>query len=130
MQFFILGIISALMNLSMYLFGNVDYLLKAFFSVIVIDFLTGILRAIKRREFSFSVVILGLIKKLGYMAVVITSVIMGSILNMGNTIRDMVIYTFVFNEIISILGNCKELGIIMPSILQKSLDAIKEKLNK
>lgn len=130
MQFFILGIISALMNLSMYLFGNVDYLLKAFFSVIVIDFLTGILRAIKRREFSFSVVILGLIKKLGYMAVVITSVIMGSILNMGNTIRDMVIYTFVFNEIISILGNCKELGIIMPSILQKSLDAIEEKLNK
>ena len=130
MQFFILGIISALMNLSMYLFGNVDYLLKAFFSVIVIDFLTGILRAIKRREFSFSVVILGFIKKLGYMAVVITSVIMGSILNMGNTIRDMVIYTFVFNEIISILGNCKELGIIMPSILQKSLDAIQEKLNK
>ncbi len=130
MQFFILGIISALMNLSMYLFGNVDYLLKAFFSVIVIDFLTGILRAIKRREFSFSVVILGFIKKLGYMAVVITSVIMGSILNMGNTIRDMVIYTFVFNEIISILGNCKELGIIMPSILQKSLDAIEEKLNK
>ncbi len=130
MQFFILGIISALMNLSMYLFGNVDYLLKAFFSVIVIDFLTGILRAIKRREFSFSVVILGFIKKLGYMAVVITSVIMGSILNMGNTIRDMVIYTFVFNEIISILGNCKELGIIMPSILQKSLDAIEDKLNK
>ncbi len=130
MQFFILGIISALMNLSMYLFGNVDYLLKAFFSVIVIDFLTGILRAIKRHEFSFSVVALGFIKKLGYMAVVITSVIMGSILNMGNTIRDMVIYTFVFNEIISILGNCKELGIIMPSILQKSLDAIKEKLNK
>ena len=130
MQFFILGIISALMNLSMYLFGNVDYLLKAFFSVIVIDFLTGILRAIKRREFSFSVVILGFIKKLGYMAVVITSVIMGSILNMGNTIRDMVIYTFVFNEIISILGNCKELGIIMPSILQKSLVAIEEKLNK
>ncbi len=130
MQFFILGIISALMNLSMYLFGNVDYLLKAFFSVIAIDFLTGILRAIKRREFSFSVVILGFIKKLGYMAVVITSVIMGSILNMGNTIRDMVIYTFVFNEIISILGNCKELGIIMPSILQKSLDAIEEKLNK
>ena len=130
MQFFILGIISALMNLSMYLFGNVDYLLKAFFSVIVIDFLTGILRAIKRREFSFSVVILGFIKKLGYMAVVITSVIMGSILTMGNTIRDMVIYTFVFNEIISILGNCKELGIIMPSILQKSLDAIEEKLNK
>lgn len=130
MQFFILGIISALMNLSMYLFGNVDYLLKAFFSVIVIDFLTGILRAIKRREFSFSVVILGFIKKLGYMAVVITSVIMGGILNMGNTIRDMVIYTFVFNEIISILGNCKELGIIMPSILQKSLDAIEEKLNK
>ena len=130
LQFFILGIISALMNLSMYLFGNVDYLLKAFFSVIVIDFLTGILRAIKRHEFSFSVVALGFIKKLGYMAVVITSVIMGSILNMGNTIRDMVIYTFVFNEIISILGNCKELGIIMPSILQKSLDAIKEKLNK
>lgn len=130
MQFFILGIISALMNLSMYLFGNVDYLLKAFFSVIVIDFLTGILRTIKRREFSFSVVILGFIKKLGYMAVVITSVIMGGILNMGNTIRDMVIYTFVFNEIISILGNCKELGIIMPSILQKSLDAIEEKLNK
>ena len=130
MQFFILGIISALMNLSMYLFGNVDYLLKAFFSVIVIDFLTGILRAIKRRKFSFSVVILGFIKKLGYMAVVITSVIMGSILNMGNTIRDMVIYTFVFNEIISILGNCKELGIIMPSILQKSLVAIEEKLNK
>lgn len=130
MQFFILGIISALMNLSMYLFGNVDYLLKAFFSVIVIDFLTGILRAIKRREFSFSIVILGFIKKLGYIAVVITSVIMGSIINMGNTIRDMVIYTFVFNEIISILGNCKELGIIMPSILQKSLDAIEEKLNK
>ena len=130
MQFFILGIISALMNLSMYLFGNVDYLLKAFFSVTVLDFLTGILRAVKRHEFSFSVVILGFIKKLGYMAVVITSVIMGSILNMGNTIRDMVIYTFVFNEIISILGNCKELGIIMPSILQKSLDAIQEKLNK
>lgn len=130
MQFFILGIISALMNLSMYLFGNVDYLLKAFFSVIVIDFLTGILRAIKRHEFNFSVVALGFIKKLGYIAVVITSVIMGNILDMGNTIRDMVLCTFMFNEIISILGNCKELGIIMPSILQKSLDAIEEKLNK
>ena len=130
MQFVLLGLLSLALNLNMLLFGEIDYLLKAFFSILIIDYITGILKAIKKRGLSPYIAILGVIKKIGYICVVVTSVILGNILEVGNYLRDIVLYSFLFNEMLSILGNCKELGIVLPSILQKSLEKIDEKTNK
>lgn len=130
MQFVLLGLLSLALNLNMLLFGEIDYLLKAFFSILIIDYITGILKAIKKRGLSPYIAILGVIKKIGYICVVVTSVILGNILEVGSYLRDIVLYSFLFNEMLSILGNCKELGIVLPSILQKSLEKIDEKTNK
>ena len=53
--------------------------------------------------------------------IVSISVIVGNILEMGLLLRNIVIYSLIFNEIISIIENCGEIGVKIPNILLKSL---------
>ena len=47
---------------------------------------------------------------------------------MKEILRNLVIYSLVFGEIISILGNCKEMGIKLPKILISSLEIWEKKI--
>ena len=113
-----------------FLIGNIDLNLKYLITVIFLDYITGLCRAILKKKLNSSVGLKGIFKKFCYFVIVAVAVILGNILDVGNSIRNLTIYSVIFNELISILENCSQLGIKLPDIILSSLAIFNEKNNK
>ena len=113
-----------------FLFGHIDLNMKYLLTVIILDYLTGLCRAILKKKLNSSVGLKGIFKKFCYFVIVAVAVILGNILDVGNSIRNLTIYSLIFNELISILENCSQLGIKLPDIIISSLAIFNEKNNK
>ena len=55
------------------------------------------------------------------------SVILDKMLNTNGGLRTLVITSFIFNEILSILENSSEMGIKIPKVIYNSLEKLKQK---
>ena len=109
-----------------FLFGNCDYLLRVFISVVAIDYITGICKAFIKKKVNSSIGAKGIVKKVAYLCVITISVFLDQLLKTSGFFRTIVISSFLFNEILSVLENCGAIGIKIPKALYFSL----EKLNK
>lgn len=116
---------SLISSILVFLFGDFDFMLKSLITLMIIDYFTGITKAIKGKKVNSSVGGIGIIKKAIYLSVVTVSVILDGILQSNGELRALIIYSFIFNEIISIFENCSAIGIKIPSILASSLDRAK-----
>jgi len=110
--------------------GDIDIHLKYLISVVILDYFTGLLKAFLKKKINSSISIKGIFKKISYFVVVGVSVMIGNILNMKDALRNLVIYSFLLSEIISILENCTEMGIRLPKLLISSLEVFQKKINK
>lgn len=109
-----------------WIFGGFDSLIYALTAFVAIDYLTGILLAIRDKKLSSEVGYKGIVKKfLIFMIVSMGNIIDNYILGTGSTLRTLVIMFYLANEGISILENAGQLGLPIPKKLK---DAI-EKLN-
>lgn len=122
----ILGVASSIM---IFLFGDIDIHLKYLITVIILDFISGIFSSFIKKNINSSINFKGILKKVSYFIVIAISVIIGNILKIDTILRNIVIYSLIFNEIISILENCTEIGIKLPKVLISSLDVFKSKIN-
>lgn len=105
-------------------FGELDALLYALITFIIIDYITGIMLAIKNKSLSSEVGYKGIIKKILILIIVSMGNIMDhDILNTGTTLRTLIIMFYLANEGISILENAGQLGLAIP---QKLKDAIQK----
>ena len=88
--------------------GGWDVILKALVALVVLDYVTGILKAIYTKTLSSAVGFKGLIRKTLIFIVVATAVIVESVV--GNTVplREIVIIFFMCNEGISLLENVSQ----------------------
>lgn len=109
-----------------YFLGGWDIALQILITVIVLDYVTGVFKAIYNKEINSSVGLKGIIKKLGYLIVVAVAVILDKIAGNTGAIRTLVIYFFVANEGISILENWGGMGLPMP---QKIFDVLEQLKN-
>ncbi len=119
-------IISFLLYFLLFLFGSFDFMLKTLLSLMFIDYITGVSRAFITKKVNSSIGGKGIIKKAVYLCVVAVAVILDNLLEVNGGLRALIIYSFIFNEMLSILENSSAMGIKVPNILYKSL----EKLNK
>lgn len=119
-------IISFLGTLFLFLFGKFDYLLKSMLVLMVIDYITGVFKSFFNKKLNSSIGAKGIIKKVVYLCIIVVSVILDEMLKSNGAVRTIVISSFIFNEMLSILENGGEIGIKIPNSLYKSL----EKLNK
>lgn len=119
-------ITSFLTALFLYLFGDFDFLLKSILTLMVIDYITGICKSFIQKKINSAIGGKGIIKKVGYLLIITVSVILDQLLSMGGSLRTLIITSFIFNEIISIIENTSSMGIKIPKILYESL----EKLNQ
>lgn len=103
------------------LFGNCDTLLKTFLLFIIIDYITGILKAIYNKKLNSSIGAKGIVKKIGYILLVMVSYALDNLNNDGLVIRDIVLYMFIINEGISILENLSKVGIVVPKAIKDIL---------
>lgn len=108
--------------------GGWDVILKALVTLIILDYVTGILKGIYTKTLSSAVGFKGLIRKTLIFVVVATAVVAESVI--GNTIplREIVIIFFVCNEAISLLENASQF-IPIPEKLKETLIQLRDSKN-
>jgi toxin secretion/phage lysis holin len=115
-------------GLCSFMFGGMDGLLYALVSFMVLDYITGCLVAIIKKELSSKVGFKGIAKKVLIMALVAVGHILDThILGGGAFCRSAVIGFYIANEGISILENAGDLGIPLPKKLIAVLKQLKSK---
>lgn len=103
-----------------YLFGKIDTLFKTFLILIVIDYISGICKAIYNKKLSSDIGAKGIIKKIGYLLTIIVAELIGNLYN-SLDIRNILLYMFIANEVISILENISQIGIVIPDFIKNKL---------
>lgn len=112
-----------------YLLGGWDIALQILITVIVLDYITGICKAIYNKKMNSKAGTKGIIKKIGYLIVVAVAVELDRITGNTGAIRTLVIYFFVANEGISILENWGGMGLPLPQKLTDTLEQLKNDNN-
>lgn len=126
MKEFICGLLSTFATFFVYLIGGLDVAISCLLIAILLDYLSGILKAFITKELSSTIGIKGIIKKIAILLLVMLAVLVDRVTGESGAIRTLVIYYFVANEGLSILENLGEAGIPIPSIIKDSLKALKK----
>lgn len=108
-----------------YFLGGWDIALQSLLIFIVIDYITGICKAVYNKKLNSSVGAKGIIKKVGYLLIVAISVILDKIAGDTGAIRTLVIYFFVANEGLSIIENWGGMGLPLPNKIKEILEQLK-----
>lgn len=107
--------------------GVTNELLIALITFVIVDYITGVIKAIVNRELSSEFGAQGIAKKIGIFVVVgVANIIDTSIIGDSSAIRTMAIFFYLANEGISILENCASIGVPIPSKIIIILQQLKE----
>ncbi len=112
-----------------FLFGGFDVLLCALIVLIILDYITGVIKAFKLKMVSSEIGFIGLLKKIVVVIVVVLSTVMQHVLKEAIPLREVVITFFICNEGISILENAAEF-IPIPTRLKKVLLQLRDSTEK
>lgn len=106
--------------------GGWDVILRALVFLVILDYVTGILKALYTKTLSSHVGFKGLIRKIIIFIVVATAVVIQGVIGDSIPLREIVIIFFVCNEGISLLENASEF-VPIPEKLKDTLIQLKEK---
>ena len=109
--------------------GGYDDILRALVVLVILDYITGVLKGIVTKTLSSAVGFKGLIKKVFIFIVVATGVIVQVIVGDTIPLREMVIIFFICNEAISLLENSSEF-VPIPKKLKDTLIQIRNKVEE
>ena len=118
--------------------GGWDLWLTSLFTVIILDILTGIVKAILMRSnksqsggLSSLSMFKGGIKKITILLLVALGSVLDKIITPDNAfIRTMIVSYYIANESLSILENIGACGVPLPKTLYKILDSLKSEGNE
>lgn len=108
------------------LLGGWDVILKALVVLVILDYITGILKAIITKKLSSAIGFKGLIRKIVIFIVVATAVVVQSVVGDAVPLREVVIIFFICNEGISLLENASEF-VPIPEKLKEVLIQLRNK---
>ena len=107
--------------------GGMDGLIYALLAFSVIDYVTGIMCAIDKKELSSSVGFKGIARKIIIFSLVgVANILDVYILGHVGVLRAAVIFFYLSNEGISILENTSKLGLPVPEKLQNILQQLNQ----
>lgn len=110
-----------------WLFGAWDTALTVLVCFMILDYITGVLRAFINKEVSSNIGLIGIARKSLILVVLIVGVLLDRLLNEGTWVfRTLIAYFYIANEGISLLENCVGLGLPVPQKLQDTLIQLKE----
>lgn len=118
---------SAIITTIVYFLGGFDIALQTLILCIVLDYITGVMKAVYNKNLNSQIGTKGLIKKIGYLIIVAFATKIDTLTGNSGAIRTVVIYSFVVNEGISILENWGAMGLPLPKQLFDVLEQISEK---
>ncbi|UAL46639.1 holin family protein [Sutcliffiella horikoshii] len=121
-----LGSVSFVGSMASFLYGGFSSLLMFLIMFVVVDYVTGIMAAYVEKRLSSRVGFKGIAQKVFIFALVSIAHVLDIILG-TNLIKDVTILFYLVNEFISIMENASRIGVPIPNILKKVIDAIKKK---
>ncbi len=123
-------VFSSIVSALSFALGGFDATLQSLIIVIVIDYITGIIKSYKNKELSSKIGVFGIIKKVCFLFLVAIGVVVDRVTNANGLIRNFVIYYLIANEGLSILENLGNIGVPIPDPLKKALQQLKKDNNK
>ncbi len=108
------------------LLGGLDQLLDVFLFLIIVDFITGWIKAIATKELSSRIGMLGIAKKVTMLFVVAVAVRVEKVVGNNVPIREMVLIFYIANEGLSFFENIATF-IPMPKKLKELFIQLKNK---
>ena len=108
-----------------YYLGGMDIALETLLLFIVLDYFSGICKAIYEKKLSSKIGIKGIIKKIGYLIIVALGTFLDKMICRNGSIRIIIIYFFVSNEGISILENWIKMNLPIPDKVRVVLNNLK-----
>lgn len=121
--FFLIPIIATTIS---YHLGGIDATINILFTLMVLDYVSGVLKAIKLKNLNSKIGLKGIIKKIGYLLGIVLAVELDLLFSTHGTLRSLVIYSLICNEGISIIENMAILEVPLPRRLKKMLEQLKE----
>ena len=119
-------IASEVATVFVFLVGEIDVALICLIIAIVLDYISGIIKAFNTKQLSSKIGFKGILKKIGILVLVMLAVLVDRVGGNTGAIRTLVIYYFVANEGLSILENLGEAGIPIPNAIKKALKVLKD----
>ena len=121
------GAIAAIGTWFTWLFGTWDTALAILILFMVLDYLTGVIRAYINKELSSDIGLKGIARKAVIFIVLIVAVALDRLLGTGNWLfRTLVCYFYIANEGLSLIENCGALGLPIPDKLKEALAQLKD----
>lgn len=108
-----------------YLLGGIDVALNCLLIAIVLDYVSGIIKAFNNKTLSSRIGLRGLLKKIGILIIVMLAVLIDRVTGNTGAIRTLVLYYFVANEGLSIIENLGQAGLPIPKTIKNALKALK-----
>ena len=109
-----------------YLWGGFDVAMQCLLVAIVLDYVSGIIKAFVLKQLSSSIGFKGILKKFGVLVVVALAVLIDRVTGESGAIRTLVIYYFVAYEGLSIIENMGLAGLPIPKSIKEALKALKK----
>ncbi len=116
---------SVIMSGISYFLGGFDVLFVCLLTLVVIDYISGVLSALCKKTLSSRTGFVGIIKKVCIFLVVAVATMVG-IFTGVETIRDLTVSFYIANESVSILENLGNIGVPLPQKLKEVLMQIRE----
>ena len=102
--------------------GGMDGFMYALIAFVVVDYLTGVMRAVTEKELSSMVGARGIMKKiLIFLLVGVAHLTDMYLLGDGNALRTAVVFFYISNEGVSLLENATVIGLPVPEKLKEAL---------
>ena len=120
------GIVATLLTAFVYLVGGLDVAMIALLVAIVLDYVSGIIKAYVTKQLSSQTGFSGIVKKVAVLMIVMLAVLVDRVTGETGAIRTLVIYYFVANEGLSIIENLGQAGVPIPQSIKKALKALKK----
>lgn len=118
------GVGSLCVGVCSYMYGNMNGLLIALFVAIVLDYITGLLRAGINKELSSAIGFKGILKKMLILIVVALAHVIDNCVGSGETWRNIAIVFYICNEGLSILENIVACGVPIPEKIKDALETM------
>ena len=115
------GVVSMGAGILSYLYGSFDGLLTALCVAVVLDYVTGLIKAGITHTLSSEIGFKGILKKILIMLIVALAHVIDNCVGSGDTWRNIAIVFYICNEGISILENAVACGLPVPDKLKEIL---------
>lgn len=108
-----------------YIAGDASHLLSALLTIMMIDILSGILRAIKEKNLKSHIMAMGILKKGSIILAIFFAAKLDMLLNNNSpTFVTMMIWLGIGNESLSILENLDKLGVRLPNKIREVVESM------